>query len=182
MIRMSVAEAARVLSVSPSTVRRRIARGEQRALKEIVDGRSRVWVVFETTAEPPDSVAQEHSRAQEHSSDGVDRIDAEPQREPAVLAEWTRPETATKHERRVIPPESWVVGWALRDPKTFDWVAPSSAGDPQFTARLNDARLHRTRALARTYARWLPVTVEPTEVAVGGDHRHIDEVVRRSAS
>jgi hypothetical protein len=67
----------------------------------------------------------------------------------------------------VIPPSKWVTGWALREPKSYAWVAPSSASDPRLTLRLSEARIHESEHLARTYGNWLPIDVEPAEVAVG---------------
>jgi len=46
--RLSVPEVAFVLSVSDSTVRR-IKRGEIRALRELVGGRTRTWVILEAS-------------------------------------------------------------------------------------------------------------------------------------
>jgi hypothetical protein len=67
---------------------------------------------------------------------------------------------------RPEPRQSWLTGWALRTPRTLEWVAPSGAGEPRLTLRLGEARVHRTEQLARTYASWLPIEVEAMAVAV----------------
>ncbi len=164
MRRLSVSEAAFVLSVSDSTVRRRIKRGELRALRELVGGRTRTWVILESDVSTVDLPEPEVPRpAVALAPTPIVR----PTTPPAV----PEPEPPEHIEplpfERPEPSQSWQTGWALRTPRNLEWVAPSGAGDPRLTLRLAEARVHRTEQLARTYASWLPIEVEAMPVAVG---------------
>lgn len=171
---MSVAEAAKALAVSTSTIRHRIECGDQRALREITNGRTRVWVLLEESAFDGDSAKLlPHDDLVPHLGEQLPaRSDSPPSGDSPLSGD----ELRLSGPDRVMPPTSWVVGWALREPASFDWVAPSSAGRPELTASLSEARIHRTIERARTYAKWLPIQVQPAEVAVDGEHEHLDRL------
>lgn len=178
MRRLSVSEAAFVLSVSDSTVRRRIKHGELRALRELVGGRTRTWVILEPVEDLEDVSLVETVQALESveqpqtdfASPAPTLISAVRPAPPVAVA--SAPAEPTEQVEPLVferpePGQSWLTGWALRTPRTQEWVAPSGAGEPVLTLRLSDARVHRTEELARTYASWLPIEVEPMPVAVG---------------
>ena len=176
MIRMSVAEAAKSLGVSASTVRRRIERGELWALRELVDGRARVWVLIEEQADDlPRSVDEKRAMSP------VQLRPAAELARPTVKTTAVDLESWRRAPQRVVPPTDWVVGWALRDPRTLDWVAPSVTSRPRMTTNLGEARVHATRESALIYADWLPIEVEPAEVAVDAEHAHLDQSLRRAS-
>ena len=166
MRRLSVSQAASELSVSDSTVRRRIKRGELRALRELVDARTRVWVILGS-----DDAAEEVATV-DAVSEALAAVAI-----PTPIAETPPSQLVAEPERtrqieplvfeRPEPPQTWLTGWALRTPRNLEWVAPSGAGEPLLTLRLAEARVHRTEQLARTYASWLPIEVEAMPVAVG---------------
>lgn len=141
--RMTVAEAARVLGVSESTVRRRIQRGELRAMQSMGEGRGRWWVLLEEDA-PADSAPE--SPASEVSVDSA--------LEPTPI--WSL-DTA----RPALPRGT---GWCLRHQRTYAWLK-SWGAEVEFTPRFTDAFWFESRLSAERAARELDLAVDVVEVA-----------------
>ena len=147
--RMTVAEAARALGISQSTVRRRIQRGELRAMQSMGDGRGRWWVLVD---------------------EKTPRVESEPEGSPETPA----PEASA--ERSAPEPTSmWSLdtarpalprgtGWCLRHRRSYAWLKSWGAG-LEFTPRFTDAFWFDSRTSAERAARELALPVDVVEVA-----------------
>jgi excisionase family DNA binding protein len=142
--RMTVAQAARALGVSESTVRRRIERGELRAVQSVGEGRSRWWVLLEQT--PPVEAEAESPPTQ----GATDDEHAEP-----------TPIWSLDHARPALPRGT---GWCLRHQRTYAWLK-SWGAEVEFTPRFTDAFWFDSRASAVRAARELALAVDVVEVA-----------------
>ncbi|MEZ4501901.1 MAG: helix-turn-helix domain-containing protein [Dehalococcoidia bacterium] len=141
--RMTVAEAARVLGVSESTVRRRIQRGELRAMQSMGEGRGRWWVLLEEdtpAASAPETPAPEAS------------VNSALEPTPIWSLDTARP---------ALPRGT---GWCLRHQRTYAWLK-SWGAEVEFTPRFTDAFWFESRLSAERAARELDLAVDVVEVA-----------------
>ena len=148
--RVTVAEAARALGVSETTVRRRIQRGELRAMQSVGmqsvgEGRGRWWVLLE------DSGAA--------SQVEPDPLHPEATPEPAVIE--PTPIWSLDTTRPALPRGT---GWCLRHVRTYAWLKSWGVA-VEFAPRFTDAFWFESRASAERAARELALPVDVVEVA-----------------
>lgn len=143
--RMTVAEAARALGVSESTVRRRIQRGELRAMQSMGEGRGRWWVFLDESE--VDADADSDAPLSTASSDASTAAPT-----PIWSLETARP---------AVPRGS---GWCLRHQRSYTWLK-SWGAEIEFTPRFTDAFWFESRLSAERAARELSLGVDVVEVA-----------------